>query len=306
MPEALFKISGKGGTHTKTALILLQKKLADKRQAPRHIFMAEAAWCGHDSRGKSIPKDDLPIIAENYIQYMGTGHTGNTMLGFAVGPDELVRGILAPRHYSPSVRHELASLAATHDLITVGDLLKQGVIEIATGDEVGKLAYGTGGIPFVRTSDLSNWEIKINPKHCINREVYERLSRKQDVRAGDILMVKDGTYLIGTCAIITKDNIEMVYQSHLYKIRVVDCERISPYLLLALLSSSPVQRQIKAKRLTQDIIDSLGDRIYGLVLPMPRSRRRRRKIVQMVQGAIEARAKARALSRLALEEVMTC
>ena len=306
MPETLFKISGKGGTHTKTALILLRKKSADKRQVSRQIFMAEAAWCGHDSRGKSIPKDDLPIIAENYIRYTSTGYTGDTMLGFTVGPDELVRGILAPRHYSPSVRHELVSLADTHDLITVGDLLKQGVIAISTGDEVGKLAYGTGDIPFVRTSDLSNWEIKTNPKHCISREVYERLSRKQDVRAGDILMVKDGTYLIGTCAIITKDNIEIVYQSHLYKIRVVDSERINPYLLLALLSSSPVQRQIKAKRLTQDIIDSLGDRIYGLVLPVPRSGERRRKIVQMVQEAIEARAKARALSRLALEEVMTC
>ena len=34
----------------------------------------------------------------------------------------------------------------------------------------------------------------------------------------------------------------------------------------AILSSAPVQKQIKAKRFTQDIIDSLGDRIYELIL----------------------------------------
>ena len=33
-------------------------------------------------------------------------------------------------------------------------------------------------------------------------------------------MVKDGSYLIGTCAMITKHDTKIVYQSHLYKIRV--------------------------------------------------------------------------------------
>ena len=29
-----------------------------------------------------------------------------------------------------------------------------GAVQLSTGDEIGKMAYGTGEIPFVRTSDL--------------------------------------------------------------------------------------------------------------------------------------------------------
>ncbi|MCX6328072.1 MAG: N-6 DNA methylase, partial [Bacteroidia bacterium] len=65
MPEDFFKTSGKGGTHTKACLILFTKN-GTNNQANNSIYMAEAKWCGHDSRGKFIPQDDLPLILENY------------------------------------------------------------------------------------------------------------------------------------------------------------------------------------------------------------------------------------------------
>lgn len=116
-------------------------------------------------------------------------------------------------------------------------------------------------------------------------------------------MVKDGTYLIGTCAIISKHDTRIVYQSHLYKIRVMDNKVISPYLLLAALSADPVQQQIKSKRFTQDIIDSLGNRIYDLILPIPKNKTLRRKIENNVKKAIEDRIEARELARQACLDV---
>lgn len=106
---------------------------------------------------------------------------------------------------------------------------------ISTGDEVGKLAYGTGQIPFIRTSDIANWEIKLDPKQGLSDDIYTKLAPKQDVQPYDILMVRDGTYLVGTCAMISPSETKIVYQSHLYKIRSNDHDRINPYLLLALL-----------------------------------------------------------------------
>src|SRR5690606_18329944 len=49
MPEALFKTSGKGGTHTKTCLIIATKRETAKAGQTSPIFMAEAKWCGQDS-----------------------------------------------------------------------------------------------------------------------------------------------------------------------------------------------------------------------------------------------------------------
>jgi type I restriction enzyme M protein len=62
-----------------------------------------------------------------------------------------------------------------------------------TGDEIGKLSYGTGRIPFIRTSDISNWELKIDPKKGVSEKIYKILKKKQDVKEQDILLVRDYT-----------------------------------------------------------------------------------------------------------------
>jgi type I restriction enzyme M protein len=301
MPEALFKTSGRGGTHTKVCLVVLR----NGPPPPGHqIFMAEAKWCGHDSRGREIPKDDLPAIVKKFTTFQAGEDITPGRLGFTVPHADIRNYVLAPRYYDPEPVLMMDNLRATHDFFKVEDLVKAGHLSIATGDEVGKLAYGTGDIPFVRTSDISNWEIKVDPKHCVSREIYEEYAAKQDVREGDLLMVRDGTYLIGTCAFISAHDTEIVYQSHLYKLRVHESAPFDNYLLLATLSSAPVAAQIKAMSFTLDIIDSLGDRIKDIILPVPKSPEHRQRISEMVGRAIESRIEARELTRVVREAVV--
>jgi type I restriction enzyme M protein len=306
MPEVLFKISGKGGTHTKTCLLVLQKKLGNKQdnEIISSMFMAEAQWCGRDSRGRPLNRDDLPDIAARYQDYQQGILTEPNSLGYSLGGDRIQKGILAPHYYNPAATSGLVSLQDTHDLICLGELISTGMIQVRNGDEVGKLAYGTGRVPFIRTSDLSNWEIKADPKHCVSEEIYQSLAQKQDVQAGDILMVRDGTYLIGTCAFITPEDTHILYQSHLYKLRVQEPCPFSGYLLLAALTSGPVQKQIVAKRLTHDIIDSLGNRIQELILPIPKDESRRENVARMVKQTIQYRTKARKLARQSCLELV--
>lgn len=302
MPEDFFKTSGKGGTHTKACLILFVKNTKKKKEID-NIFMAEAKWCGHDSRGRYLEQDDLPIILDNYKNFEEQKNFNQGKLGYIVATKDIENNILSPRYYNPAIKNSLELVKDTHEIVRFGDLVKQGVIELKTGNEAGKLAYGTGDIPFVRTSDISNWEIKLDPKHGLSQEIYKMYSAKQDVREGDILMVKDGTYLIGTCAMVSKYDAKIVYQSHLYKIRVIDKKTISPFILLAVLSSAPVQEQIKSKRFTQDIIDSLGNRIHDLILPIPKDVTLRMRIENNVKKALEDRMEARELARQACLDV---
>jgi type I restriction enzyme M protein len=75
MPEALFKTSGKGGTHAKVCVVFIEKT-PPKEDEQYPIFMADAKWCGHDSRGNptirvdangnKILLDDIPRIALRY------------------------------------------------------------------------------------------------------------------------------------------------------------------------------------------------------------------------------------------------
>ena len=79
LPEPLFKTSGKGGTHTKVCILLAEKA----QPLPEHtIFMADAEWCGHDSRGNPTVRvtpdgdeellDDLPLIHDRFIELFGS------------------------------------------------------------------------------------------------------------------------------------------------------------------------------------------------------------------------------------------
>lgn len=305
MPDELFKTSGKGGTHTKTCLLVLEKKkkMDDKNYS---IFMAEAKWCGHDSRGREIPKDDIPAIIEKYNKYQHGKECQNDHLGFIVERSQISNNVLAPRAYVFDSQND-EGLDEAHHLITIGQLIDEKVLEVTTGNEVGKLAYGTGSIPFVRTSDISNWEIKSDPKHLLSEEIYNSIAEKQDVREGDILMVKDGSYLIGTCAMITKYDTKMVYQSHLYKIRVAEENKynLDRYYLLAVLSSEYVRQQIFAKTFSQDIINSLGDRLKELTIPIATDKKRIDKISGMVRKSIDESIEARELARKVRAEVFT-
>jgi type I restriction enzyme M protein len=79
MPEALFKTSGKGGTHAKVCIVFIENSVPKKDEEYK-IFMADAKWCGHDSRGnptirkdengKFVLLDDIPKITLQYKALM--------------------------------------------------------------------------------------------------------------------------------------------------------------------------------------------------------------------------------------------
>jgi type I restriction enzyme M protein len=65
MPLETFQPS----TSTKTSLLFLQKKKEGEEVDNYPIFMAVAEKCGHTRRGKPIPQDDFPKIAEEYRKF---------------------------------------------------------------------------------------------------------------------------------------------------------------------------------------------------------------------------------------------
>lgn len=311
LPEHLFKTSGKGGTHTKVCALFLRK---GPPPAAFDLFMSDVKWCGHDSRGnptireneqgEKVLLDEVPDVAGYYFEEM-QGQTPKTAhevrLGFVKTSTSLVNGILVPKFYDPSLDLHLAQFQETHDLLSVRSLVEQKALQITTGVEIGKMSYGTGTIPFVRTSDISNWEVKADFKHGVSKSIYNAMKSEGHIQADDILMVRDGTYLVGTSAIITQSDLPMLFQSHLYCLRVLKPEVINPWLLFACLNTIAVRRQIRAKQFTQDIIDTLGDRIHEIVLPVPKDPQKREHIITETRRIVETRV---ALRNYAQEIVM--
>lgn len=213
--------------------------------------------------------------------------------GFRLMFSAVRRGVFLPKYYSPEIAARLSELGRTHELVSIGDLMTKKYLRAATGDEIGKMAYGTGTIPFVRTSDVSNWELKTDAKQGVSEEIHAEYKATQDVRAGDIFFVRDGTYLIGQIGLVTESDLPLLYQSHILKFRVADDSPVTAHMLMACLSAPVVKAQIRSKQFTADIIDTVGDRFRDIVLPLPRDRKVVERIAAEVKDLTAERSRLR-------------
>ena len=300
------------GTHIKTSVLFLEKTVP---RGDYDIFMAIARKAGHDKNGKVIYRiddsghailddkgekivdDDLPAIAERYRLFEENGRRLKEFrpLGFAVSSGRIKDNILIPDYYDPGVADELRALADTgkYALTTVQSLVDDGVISIGRGNEVGSQFYGRGDVPFVRTTDIVNWETRVDPVKCVPDEIYRLYAKRQGLREGDILFVNDGTFLIGRSAMVTELDTRIVIQSHVRRIRVLKPARLDPFLLFYLLNTKAVRKQIEDKTFIQATISTLGNRLREVHLPIPRDDEKRRKwaddMMSIIKGKVELR-----------------
>lgn len=298
-------------THTKTSVLFLEKK---KTSMP--VFMAIAKNVGHNKNGKEIYKrnsvggfildsqgariidDDLPIITSRFVQHKKNNRVASNQdrFGFVLARRDIRDDIYIPEHYDPEISNILNGLekSGRYLLNSIGMLVSEGILQIRRGNEIGSQFYGTGDIPFVRTSDIVNWEIKFDPVKSVSEDIYNQYKSSQDIRENDILLVSDGTFLIGRTALITKSDLRIIIQSHLRKIRVLDATAdINPFYLLYLLNTNLVQRQIKSKTFTQATISTVGNRIEELILPVSKSKKEIDEITQKVKWVIQQREKTK-------------
>ena len=169
------------GTHTKTSVLFLENRGHDSDLKDYDIFMAIAYKVGHDKNGNTTYKmndrgeylfdhgnriidDELPEVTKRFRLFVNKGLNDYNHLGFTIKFSDVKNSILIPGYYDPEIKTELEELASTgrFSLSSIGDLCKNGVISVRRGNEVGSKYYGMGEVPFVRTTDIVNWEIKID------------------------------------------------------------------------------------------------------------------------------------------------
>lgn len=281
------------GTDTKTNVLFFEKtnSLEHSSNSSNRVWTAVAINCGHDRRGRSHKTngeaypDDFHTIGTAFAQREQT--PGVWQLSEITNPYYLV-----PRYYDLAPFRELAQEADRlgAQLISLGEMVKKGYLRIRKGHEVGTEAYGTGEIPFIRTSDLSNYEISIDPTRSVSEEIYEQFASQQRLTPGDILLVSDGRYRIGRTAILHAHNYRCVVQSHIRIISVTPRSPINPVELLYLLSLPMVQHQIRNLVFIQSTLGSLGKRLYEVQIPLPKSTPEWKKTTAEFRSLVEERA----------------
>lgn len=206
--------------------------------------------------------------------------------GVTLRRKSLVKRILVPRYYDPELDDDIeaAEKATGERWITIGSLVEDGFLKVSSGVEVGKMAYGTGSIPFVRTSDLVDWELFRDPTQGVSQEIYDDYDGKGSLRADDVVVVRDGTYLVGSSALVLEEDLPALFCGGILRLRVGNKKTLNPYTLLGLLNLPVVRRQMRCKQFTRDVIDTLGPRLLEVRVPPPGSEFA--KNMQMVVGTV--------------------
>ncbi len=257
------------GTDTKTNVLFFTKSEQPKRRAKSTTRVAVALHCGHDRRGRAYftngtqQRDDFPAIATSF-------HSKGLSSDLWRPVDLKGKRYVVPRyHYD---RDEISAnekeLTRGAAFSTLADLIADRIISIKKGHEVGSDAYGTGDVPFVRTSDLSNFEISTDPTKAVSEQIYGEFARQQQLKAGDILIVVDGRYRIGTTALLTQRNSRCVVQSHLRIISTLKSPQLDPYELLFALNLPSVRLRMRSLVFIQSTLGTLGGRLLELRVPL--------------------------------------
>lgn len=252
--------------------------------------VAVAMECGHDKRGRTELPDgsaypnDLPAIAKEYSS--GGGESTYWKDVEVDNPYYLVPRFYYPEEARDRWEKELVEGATT---ASIRDLVRNSVLEVRKGHEVGSAAYGTGEVPFVRTSDISNFEISVDPTKSVSEEVYRQYADKQNLRGNDILMVVDGRYRIGKSALLTERNRQSVIQSHLLIISVKRPEVVSPFELLFALNLPSVKRRLRNLAFIQSTLATVGKRINNLEVPILHAEGPWSKKVERFEDALRER-----------------
>ncbi|BDV02406.1 MAG: hypothetical protein HPAVJP_2950 [Candidatus Hepatoplasma vulgare] len=131
-------------------------------------------------------------------------------------------------------------------------------------------------IPFIRTSDIQDYKINLNKQWYITKEYFEsKFKNKQKLEEGDIIFVKDGKSRVGQFAILDKNDIKSVIQSHLYIIKVNkrNVLNLDNYSLSKIFATSKIfKEQVRSAIFIQGTIPTISINFYDFLIPIPKNK----------------------------------
>jgi len=285
--------------NAKTCLLILQKG----RPQQSKIIMAVAEEMGHDHRGKSIYRyneethkftdkiwDDTEIIREE----LDNPNNPKNKYVFVVDIKEIVNNLYVPRYYWRKRIEGLEEEAKKQNLkfVQLKDLIDKGIVKMFRGHGAPPSEFkGKGDVPYVRADDIVGWELNKSPNTMIPMEVYKKVKgNKFDLKAKDIVFVKEGSYRIGSVALVSPYDLEILLNHHSLVFRVLKEDNeygINAYYLLYLFSHNLTQKQLYNKVMIDTTLPNIGDRWQELYLPVAKDPETREKIKKQVKSLFD-------------------
>jgi type I restriction enzyme M protein len=218
---------------------------------------------------------------------------------FTVDANDIKNDIYVPRYYWTKKIKNLEEDAEKQNLefVSVKELIDKGIIKKFRGHGAPPSEFkGRGEVPYVRAGDIVSWEIYKNPMASVPIEVYKAVKGNGvELKPKDIVFVKEGSYRIGSVALLSKFDTGILLNHHSLVFRVVKEDNeygIDAFYLLYLFSHELTQRQLFNKVMIDTTLPNIGDRWQELRLPVAKNKKDSDQIKAKIKSAFEKRWEA--------------
>jgi len=286
--------------NAKTCLLILQKNKPQNKK----IFMAVAEEMGNDHLGRDLYKYDLenhkllPEIWDDTKEIIKEIESPKDKkeYTFFIDTNKIIDNIFVPRYYWDKKVKDLKKLADKKnlELIKLQDLIDKKIIKCCRGHGSPNSEFkGKGKVPYIRVKDIVGWEAYKNPTSAIPENEYIRKKGNGvDLQEGDIVMIRRGSYRIGSVAMLSKYDKKVLLTKEIEVIRILDKDNeygIDENYLIYLLSHELTQMQLYNKVLIDTTLPNIGDRYKELLLPIEKDNDRKELIKESVKKVFQSK-----------------
>jgi len=286
--------------NAKCCVLIIQK---DTKQQ-ESVKMGVAVQMGHDHTGKPMYKWDYKTQAINTNEIWDDittivneikNPTQSKQFTFEVdSQNALQKRILVPRYFWNNQEQEVERIAQEQNcsLVSISELIQEKIIKHFDGHGSPEADNkGMGEIPYIRVKDIVNWDVYKDPTALIPFHVFDKMRKEyKKLREGDLLFVRRGSYRIGSVALVSPYDTEVLLTREILILRVSQEKNIydiTPYYLTYLLSHHLVQMQLYNKILMETTLPNIGNRWMELKLPIHNDRENRKRISNKIHSVFE-------------------
>ena len=172
------------------------------------------------------------------------------------------------------------------------------LVKVKKSVEPGSEAYQENGIPFVRVSNLSKFELSNNNQQFISEELYGELKTHQP-KQGEILLSKDATP--GMAWYLNEKVQKMIVSGGILRLKI-DNKRVLPEYLTLVLNSVIVQKQIERDSGGSIINHWRPDQVKATIVPIL-GEGKQKEITELVEKSFNDRKLSKSLLEIAKQGV---
>jgi|GEM_PF-616996 len=194
--SSINRIQVRGSYSITKQKFLNQGKISALRVMPYHYrydFIMQQYLAAFNTYYKSVAK--IQSIIEIFNENYKLPYSDLPQFGFIVKPTRFNKEMLTPNYYRDDVSESINIIKE------IGENTVFDTNNLSKGDEIGSAFYQEEGVPFIKTSDIMNYDIDHEPDCYCSETFLSQL--EQNIKTGDIVFAKDGKP--GEVAIILED-----------------------------------------------------------------------------------------------------